>query len=300
MSITISPLSPTIGAEIGNVDLRETLSDTDRDQLYDALLTWKVLFFRDQDITTEQHLAFTARFGELEIHPFAPEKPGHPEVLVLHHDEDNPGRENIWHSDVTWRQQPSLGSVLRNIEAPEVGGDTLFADMYAAYDNLPGAIKDEIDGKVAVHDFAGFRILAQKRGATPEELADLDRTYPHPHHPVVRTHPDTGRRGLYVNRAFTRRILDVSPERSEELLEILYRQAAFPEYQCRFQWRANSIAFWDNRSAQHYAVSDYHPSVRRAERVTIVGDTPYFDPDQPISMDSTTPVQGALLRQVGR
>ena len=275
---TLDPLSPTIGAEIGGVDLRQPLTPALRDGLYQALLDWKVIFFRDQDLTLEQHLAFARNFGELEIHPFAPKHPDHPEVLPISHDEGDPGSENAWHSDVTWREQPSLGSVLRLREAPPVGGDTLFADMEAAYRGLPKEIRDKVTGLYARHDFEVFKRRMAKRGASAEELAAFDAQFPNPEHPVIRTHPDTGRQSIYVNRGFTRQILGLEPQESQALLEILYAQADFPEYQCRFRWRKNSIAFWDNRSCQHYAASDYWPHRRVAERVTVIGDTPFYRP----------------------
>jgi taurine dioxygenase len=244
-------------------------------KLRGALLDWKVLFFRDQDITTEQHLDFARNFGALEVHPFAPHKPGYPEVLSITHDRDNKGKENTWHSDVTWRIEPSLGSVLRALEVPEVGGDTLFADMYAAYDGLTGEVKAQIEGKVAVHDFAHFRRAMRKRGLSEEQIEAFNRQYPKVEHPIVRTHPETKRKGLYVNAGFTQHIVGMGEQESKSLLKHLYAQAAIPEYQCRFRWRTNSIAFWDNRASQHYAVSDYWPEVRRMERVTIIGDRPY-------------------------
>ncbi|HEX2591591.1 MAG TPA: TauD/TfdA family dioxygenase [Rhizomicrobium sp.] len=273
-ALTISPLTPTIGAEIENIDLRKPLDAATQAALREALLEWKVLFFRDQDITTEQHLAFAGAFGALEVHPFAPHKPNYPEVLAITHGPGNKGKENAWHSDVTWRIEPSLGSVLRALEVPPVGGDTLFADMYAAYDGLSDAIKAEIEGKVAVHDFAHFRVAMRNRGLSDAEIEAFNKKYPMVEHPVVRTHPETGRKCLYVNVAFTQHIVGLTLERSAELLKHLYAQAAIPEYQCRFRWQKNSIAFWDNRSSQHYAVSDYYPAVRQMERVTIIGDRP--------------------------
>lgn len=296
-TITVEPLSPTIGAQVGGVDLAAPLDTRQLAEIRQALLDWKVIFFRDQDITPEQHLNFGRSFGELEVHPFAPEHADHPEVLVLTHNEDAPGRENLWHSDVTWRIAPSLGSILLMKEAPPLGGDTLFADMYAAYEGLPETIKEEIDGKFARHDFSGFRKSMIRRGAPPEEVEAFNAEYPNPEHPVVRTHPETGRRGLYVNTAFTEEILGVTPERSEELLTLLYAQAAFPEYQCRFRWAKHSIAFWDNRACQHYAVSDYWPNNRAVERVTVVGDVPYFDPDQPVTgRPEPRPFRGQINR----
>jgi taurine dioxygenase len=293
----VTPMSATIGAMIEGADLRRDLSDGEIAVIRQALLDWKVMFFRQQDIDTDQHLAFARRFGELEVHPFAPHKPGYPEVLAITHDADAPGQENAWHSDVTWRLQPSLGSVLRVVECPTIGGDTLFADMYAAYDGLPQRIKDRVDGRVARHDFANFRERMRRRGASAEKLAEFDRQYPNPEHPVIRTHPETGRKAIYVNVAFTKEIVGLDADESAELLGVLYRQAAVPEYQVRFRWEPNSIAFWDNRSCQHYAVSDYWPEVRRAERVTVIGDTPYYDADAATSgADDSRPFRGSVER----
>ena len=272
--LELSPLTPTIGAEVSGVDLTKPLDPRTVAAMRAALLDWKVLFFRDQDITTEQHLAFARNFGDLEVHPFAPHKPDFPEVLAITHDRESRGRENAWHSDVTWRELPSLGSILRAIEVPPVGGDTLFADMYAAYDGLSDAVKEQIEGKVAVHDFAHFRVAMRKRGKTEAEIEAFNAQYPMVEHPVVRTHPETGRRGIYVNVGFTQHIVGMDKADSDALLKHLYGQAAIPEYQCRFRWRPGSIAFWDNRSSQHYAASDYWPAVRRMERVTIIGDRP--------------------------
>ena len=272
--LELAPLTPTIGAEVSGVDLAKPLDAGTVAAMRSALLEWKVLFFRDQNITTDQHLAFARNFGDLEIHPFAPHKPDYPEVLAITHDRDSRGRENAWHSDVTWREIPSLGSILRAIEVPPVGGDTLFADMYAAYEGLSDEVKAQIEGKVAVHDFAHFRTGMRKRGRSEAEIEAFNAQYPMVEHPVVRTHPETGRRGIYVNVGFTQHIVGMEKAESDALLKHLYAQAAIPEYQCRFRWEANSVAFWDNRSSQHYAASDYWPAVRRMERVTIIGDRP--------------------------
>jgi taurine dioxygenase len=270
----LSPLTPSIGAEVETLDLSRPLSAAVVSALTTALLDWKVLFFRDQPITTAQHLAFARAFGELEIHPYIPTQPEHPEIVYLTHDRERPGRENTWHSDVTWREQPSLGSVLRAVEIPPVGGDTLFADMYAAYDGLPADVKAKIDGRTAVHDAVGFRNRMRAAGKSAEDVAALEAQYPAVEHPIVRTHPQTGRKALYVNAAFTQHIVGMDKPESDALLGYLYSQARTPEYQCRFRWAEHSIAFWDNRCTQHYAVSDYWPAVRRMERATIVGDRP--------------------------
>ena len=273
-SLTFAPLTPTIGVEVGGIDLRSLPDAATLRALRQALLDWKVLFFRDQDITTDQHVAFARLFGALEVHPFAPHKEGYPEVLAITHGPGNRGRENAWHSDVTWRIEPSLGSILRAVEVPEVGGDTLFADMYAAYEGLTDEVKAKIEGRTAIHDFTHFRRGLRKAGKSEAEIEEFNRKYPEAEHPVVRTHPETGRKGIYVNVGFTLRIVGLEKDESDSLLRHLYAQASIPEYQCRFRWRKNSIAFWDNRSTQHYAASDYYPAVRKMERVTIVGDRP--------------------------
>jgi taurine dioxygenase len=268
--IEVLPLSPTIGAEVRGIDVGQVPDAGVVAELEKAFLDHKVLFFRDQDITSEQHVAFCRVFGDLEVHPFAPHKEGYPEVMVLAHDEARRGSENNWHSDVTWRLEPSLGSMLRAVEVPAVGGDTLFADMEAAYDGLGDQMKAMLDGLVAVHDFArvfGF-------GKSADELAKLRETYPPAEHPVIRTHPVTGRKSIYVNVAFTSHIRGLRREESDQLLRYLYRRAWLPEHQCRFRWARHSLALWDNRCVQHYAVSDYWPERRVMERVTIVGDRP--------------------------
>ncbi len=270
----VNRLSPTIGGELLGVDLREDLTSEIKELIYEALLVYKVIFFRDQDLTTDQHIHFSKNFGDLEVHPFAPFKEGYPEVLKITHNEKSPGRENLWHSDVTWRKEPSLGSVLRMLEKPENGGDTLFSDMYAAYDDLSDEVKQRLEGAVAVHDFVGFRKRLIKEGKSPKEIEAFNKKFPMPEHPVFRTHPDTGKKVIYVNRAFTQYIKGWEENESKDMLDFLYSRASTPEYQCRFAWENNSIAFWDNRACQHYANSDYWPQIRRVERVTIVGDRP--------------------------
>ena len=270
--IDVQRLSPSIGAEISGVDLRHEQDDAVIAEIRAALNAHKVIFFRDQDITAQQHIAFTRRFGDLEIHPATPKDQPMPEILRIAHGPESKGRENFWHSDVTWRAEPSLGSILRAIEVPECGGDTLFADMNAAFEGLSPAMKAWVGTLTAVHDIA--RVFAKRLGKTTEELHAL---HPPQEHPVVRTHPETGKPCLYVNTAFTSHIKGLSAKESDWLLQHLYAQAALPENQCRFVWRPNSIAFWDNRSSQHYAASDYFPAVRVMERVTIAGTRPYYD-----------------------
>lgn len=269
--LKVMPMTPSIGAEIGGIDLSAEQDDETIAEIRAALLAHKVIFFRDQLITAQQHIAFARRFGTLEIHPATPKDQPDPEVLHIAHGPNSKGQENAWHSDVTWRAEPSLGSILRAVEVPPVGGDTLFADMGAAFRGLSPAMQDWCRGLNAVHDIA--RVFARRLGKRPEELHDQ---YPPQRHPVVRTHPETGEQALYVNTAFTSHIEGLSEKESDWLLAHLYAQAAIPEYQCRFRWEAGSIAFWDNRAGQHYAASDYFPAVRRMERVTIAGDRPFY------------------------
>lgn len=267
--IAVQPVGATLGAEIRGVDLAR-LDDDAFDEIARAFVEFKVIFFRDQKISTEDHLRFCARFGELEEHPFLPSKDGFDNIVRFEKSDAMVGVENVWHSDVTWRQIPSLGSALRAIEVPAVGGDTLFADMEAAYNGLDDATRATVDGLTAVHDFSH----TFGRAMSKAELAENQRKYPPAEHPAVRTHPVTGRRSLYVNAIFTSHFKELPRDESDALLARLYGEADAPEYQCRFSWRPDSIAFWDNRSVQHYACSDYDPERRVMDRVTVIGDRP--------------------------
>lgn len=271
--LAIEPLTPFIGAEITGVDLR-SVTEQQVAEIRAALLTHQVVFFRDQTLTQQEHIYFARQFGELEIHPATPRGQDNPEVLHIAHGPESKGRENMWHSDVTWREKPSLGSILKAVEVPAVGGDTLFANMVEAYERLSDSLKDKIAGKIAVHDIA--RVFAGRLNKTTEELRE---TYPVMEHPIVRTHPETGANVLYVNNAFTSHIKDMDEDEGREVLQALYRTASNPELQCRFRWKVGSLAFWDNRACQHFASSDYFPQVRKMERVTIAGDRPYYRSD---------------------
>ena len=268
-SFRVRPVGTAIGAEVEGVDLARGVSGALKEDLNRALLEWKVLFFRDQVITSGQQRDMARQWGELEVHPFLPGGDT-PEVVRFEKDAATKGTENIWHSDVSWRQVPSLGSILRAIRVPPLGGDTMWADMALAYDGLPDAVRERVDDLTAIHDFSD----SFGRGMSRERLAKMREEFPPAEHPVIRVHPETGRRTLYVNEIFTSRIVGLEPEESNRLLAFLCAQARIPEYQCRFHWEPNSIAFWDNRSTQHYALSDYWPAVRVMDRVTIVGDRP--------------------------
>ena len=263
------PQSPCLGAEIRGLDLSKPLGKEIADDLERALVEYKVIFFRDQEISKADHAAFARNFGELEIHPFI-EQGEDPEIVRFVKDEKVVGVENNWHSDVSWREIPSLGSILRAYEVPSVGGDTLWTDMEAVYEGLADDLKAEIEGKVAIHDFVHTFGLA----LSEEQREEKRKEFPPAYHPIVRTHPRTGRRCLYVNTIFTRCIDGLDDEASNSLLKRLYQEIEVPEYQVRFQWEPHSIAFWDNRSTQHYAASDYWPQPRVMERLTIIGDRP--------------------------
>ena len=266
----VERLGATIGAVIDGVDLGAELAEPVVAELRQALLDYKVLFFREQHLTADQHVSFARRFGELELHPFIPANPDHPELVRFAKSADVGGYENVWHSDVSWREVPSMGAVLRAVDVPATGGDTLFSDMYAAYDGLDDAVRARIEGMVAVHDF-----LLTFGGQVPEgQMEETRARYPQVSHPVVRTHGETGRRLLYVNRIFVDHIAGLSSEDSDELLDVLCRQAEIIEHQCRWRWEPDSVAFWDNRAVQHYACSDYWPSVRVMERASITGERP--------------------------
>lgn len=266
--IDLMPLNSTIGAEIRNVQLAD-LNEAEFAEIEQAFYDYKVVFFRDQELSQEQHLEFASRFGELEAHPFLPA--GANEAVVrFEKSEDVKGYENQWHTDVSWRARPALGSVLRAIEVPSYGGDTLFADMAAAYEGLPEDLRERIDDLHAVHDFMFAFGLA-----LPDDEREKKRAeFPPARHPLVRTHPVTGTRSIYACRVFTSHIEGISRQDSDALLNRLYDEALVPEYQCRFKWEANSVAFWDNRVVQHYASNDYWPQRRVMERAAITGERP--------------------------
>ncbi|MGW7692137.1 TauD/TfdA dioxygenase family protein [Streptomyces asiaticus] len=267
----IVPLGRVIGAEIRGLDLSRPLEPALREELNRALLEWKVLFFRAQHLTSEQQRGFARNWGELETNPLLAAGSSEDVVRFDKASGATPTFENIWHTDVTFRTRPALGAVLQLREVPPVGGDTMWADMAAAYDNLPAEVKERVDGATAVHDvIPGF-----VRFYGPERLAPFQEMFPPVEHPVVRTHPETGRRMLFVNTSFTTRITGMERAESDRLLSFLCRQAHVPEYQVRFHWQPGDIAFWDNRATQHYAVNDYAPHRRVAERVAIEGDRPF-------------------------
>jgi taurine dioxygenase len=267
-AIEIRRLSPHVGAEIRDIDITRPLSNRQVEELHRALGEFGVLFFRDQPFDHGSQKRFGRYFGELDIHPNTPGPEGHPEILPIHADA---GSKRIagerWHSDVSCFQEPPLGSILHLHTVPPLGGDTLFASLAAAYDALSPKLKDYLEGLTATH--SGER--SYRRTNRLLGVDDSARVHPSAVHPVVIRHPISGRRGLYVNRGFTLRINEVPEEESDSILDHLYRHAERPDFQLRFQWQPNSVAFWDNRAVQHLAVWDYYPNVRSGSRVTVKG-----------------------------
>ncbi|WP_328535932.1 TauD/TfdA dioxygenase family protein [Streptomyces sp. NBC_00344] len=283
-SIKTEPLTCTIGAELFGVNLADAAHDDDLfAELRELLLKYKVLFLRGQDITRAEHVAFASRFGPLEAHPVSGSDPDNPGLVRIYKDLDSAPEpyENALHTDGTWRENPSMGAVLRCQETPPVGGDTVWVNMVEAYRRLPEHIKTQIRGLRARHSIeASFGAVMSE-----ERRHALTAQYPDAEHPVVRTHPETGEEILFVNSFAThftnyhtpqnvRFGIDYAPGASN-LLTYLLSQASVPEYQVRWRWQPNSFAIWDNRSTQHYAVQDYWPAVRRMERAGIVGDRPF-------------------------
>ena len=269
--IEVDPLTPAIGAEIQGVDLSRPLDDQTYGEIHEAWMKHLVIFFRDQDLTLDQHKAFGRRFGALHIHPAAPGPEGHPEIFVVHTDKDSTFSEgNGWHSDVSCDAEPPMGSILRLHILPATGGDTLFCNTYLVYDNLSASMKTHLEGLTAIHE--GEQIF---RGRYAEEGGDdSGKNYPRAEHPLIRTHPVTGRKCVYVNQAFTTGIKELRYTEARSVLDYLFEQIERPKYQCRFRWRKHSIAMWDNRCAQHYAMWDYRPHTRSGFRVTVKGDKP--------------------------
>ena len=267
----VTRLGATIGAVLHGPDLTPELPDEVIAEIRRALAEYKVIFFRDQPITSEQHVAFARRFGELEVHAFLGANEDDDHLVRFEKSADVAGYENAWHHDVTWREIPSMGAILHGIEIPAVGGDTLFADMYAAYEGLPEDLRGRIDGLDLQHTFVttfGAFLDAERRATMLEK-------YPPPVHPMVCTHDATGRKHLYANRNFVSHVVGMDRDESRELIDLVCRQADYPEYQCRFRWEPHSVAFWDNRAVQHYASSDYWPQRRVMERASIIGTRPH-------------------------
>ena len=276
-TLTIEPISPALGAIVSGVRLADPLDDAAQRQIEQALLDHHVLFFRDQPLTPSQQANFAARFGDLHIHPIYPSSPEQREVIVLDTAVTDVRDNAIWHTDVTFLETPALGAVLAAKQLPPYGGDTLWASGIAAFEALSKPLQQLLDGLTATHDIS--KSFPQERfGATDADLARLEearRKNPPRSHPVIRTHPVTGRKALFVSDGFTTRINELEPAESRAILDLLFAHFARPEFTVRWRWKENDVAFWDNRVTQHYAVDDYRPQRRVMHRATILGDKPF-------------------------
>lgn len=275
--LDITPLSPTLGARIAGLDLAQPLTGETIIEIRQALLKHEVLFFEDQNLTSHQQRDLAARFGELHLHPIRPSVPGTPEVLVLDNQPASDTDTGAWRADVTFIETPPMGSMLYARHVPPEGGDTLWSSMRAAYEALSPSLREFLQPLDAEHDFT--------RSFPPDHLTSLNvgieryawarREYPPVAHPLVRTHPETGKDALFVNSGFTTRILGLSRAESAKILELLSEHIQRPEFVIRWRWKPNTLAFWDNRVTQHYTVDDYQPNRRVMHRVTILGDRPF-------------------------
>src|SRR3954462_3000582 len=281
-SINVHPISGAIGAIVDGVDLSEDLDNATASGLRKALRAHCVIFFRDQHLTPEQHLRLGRRFGTLNVHEFVEAMPEYPEILVVAKNEND--KRNFgggWHSDVTYLDEPALGSILYALEVPPYGGDTMFANQYLAYGMLSPGMKHLLDGLTAIHSarhiygVGAYNDYARMDGLGAMKILRSEAAHRETEHPVVRAHLETGRKCLYVNRNFTVRFKDMTVEESRPILQFLFKHAVRPEYTCRFRWEVGSIAFWDNRCVQHYALNDYDGYRRVMHRVTINGDKPF-------------------------
>jgi len=284
-NITVRILTPTIGGVIEGVDLSRPLDDEQIAEIRAALLRHKVIFFEDQHITPAQHRDFAARFGQLHTHPLYPGVPEAPEMFILDNHANNPTDNDAWHTDVTFIETPPLGAILYAKLLPAEGGDTCWANMQAAYEGLSKPLQRFLAELDAVHDFArGFPArMTVAQAAGEKKYSKAAEEHPPVIHPVVRTHPETGADGLFVNYGFTDRIKGLRRNESDALLNMLFVHVQKPEFQVRWRWKPDAIAFWDNRVTQHYAVNDYLPHRRIMNRATILGDRPYHRSRMPMA-----------------
>ncbi|MEC7911799.1 MAG: taurine dioxygenase [Pseudomonadota bacterium] len=268
-------LSGALGAELYGVNLAKDLSNDVLKEMRRLLVEHEVIFFRDQDISHEQHKQIAHFFGPLQTHPAYGTVPDFPEITILESTAEKPTKIEKWHTDMTFREHPPMGSILRSKICPPSGGDTLWSSMTSAYEALSQPMKDFLDNLNAEHDFShGFKESLAEPGGR-ERLKDAIKDNPPVIHPVIQTHPESGKKVIFVNTLFTTKIIELSADESNSILNFLYDYIKTPEFTCRFSWEPNSIAFWDNRSTQHKPVNDYFPSHRMLERITIDGNKPY-------------------------
>ena len=274
--IKLRKIGAYFGAEVNGVDLTKKLTSKEVIEITQALAEHEFLVFKNQNISSDDQIRFAKIFGKLSVHPFSPNSEKIPELIIFENDENNPPfGTDIWHSDETFRDSPPMATCLRAIDVPKVGGDTLFSSMSAAYDGLSERMKSYISGLEAIHDFKPFKKLFGNDEAGMKDLHRFELMWPPVAHPVVRSHPVTGRKVVFVNPQFTVQIKGMNEFESRSLLTDLFDLAKIPEYQYRLHWENNTMVLWDNRSVQHYAVHDYWPQRRHLERVTIEGDKPF-------------------------
>jgi taurine dioxygenase len=275
--VIVESISAAIGAKVSGVDLCSGISDAQRDEILDALHRHHVLFFENQPLTPIQHRDLAAKFGDLHVHPFYPHDSEVEEIIVLDTNDDNPPDSDTWHTDVTFIETPPMGALLSARVLPPSGGDTLWLSCIAAYEALSPAMQEFLSSLTAEHDMAAS-FTVERYGNSPEareRLAEARRKNPPVVHPVIRTHPVTGKKGLFVNASFTTRIMELTAAESASLLAYLAVHVAKPEFTVRWKWKPYDLAFWDNRLTQHYATADYMPYRRVMHRATILGDKPY-------------------------
>jgi taurine dioxygenase len=272
MMLKVTPLTPSIGATISGVSLNKDLNIGTIEQIYSALIKHQVVFFRDQNISPETHLKLAESLGEIDPgHPVYPHVEGHQSIVLLKNDANNRPDTNDWHKDLTFKESPPFASILHGVKVPKVGGDTLWASMSAAYDQLPNGWKEHLEELEAIHDMGTFRNDFYKEGGI-DSVNNALKKVGSAVHKIIETHPISGLKYLNVNQSFTRNIINESQGPSDHILQFLYQHISKPEFQVRFHWEDNSIAIWDNRITQHYAVCDYLPELRHMQRVTVIND----------------------------
>ena len=270
--LKVTPLTPSIGAIISKVSLNKDLNSGTIEQIYSALIKHQVVFFRDQNISPETHLKLAESLGEIDPgHPVYPHVEGYQSIVLLKNDANNRPDTNDWHKDLTFKESPPFASILHGVKVPKVGGDTLWASMSAAYDQLPNGWKDHLEELEAIHDMGTFRNDFYKEGGI-DSVNNALKNVGSAVHKVIGTHPISGLKYLNVNQSFTRNIVNESQGPSDHMLQFLFQHISKPEFQVRFHWEDNSVAIWDNRITQHYAVFDYLPEFRHMQRVTVVND----------------------------
>jgi len=273
--LKIIPIAGALGAEIHGIDLSHELTEEDSLRIRKILNEYEVIFFRKQNISAQRQKALALSFGPLQTHPAYSTVEGFPEITILESTPDKPTKIEAWHADMTFRQHPPMATVLKSVIVPAKGGDTLWASMTSAYNGLSYHTQAFLEGLTAIHDFShGFKESLAEEGGR-ERLADVVAANPPVRHPVIRTHPETGKKLIFVNSLFTTHIEGMRKKESVALLNFLFDHIETPEYSCRFKWEEHSIAIWDNRSTQHKPINDYFPAHRRLERITVDGDKPY-------------------------